>query len=284
MSDDLILTESRTLRSKHADRVEVLDKVKALTLMPRTMYATIEQTATYYEVHPDAVEKAIRVNREELDADGLQVLTGARLSAFKAESGLRTRAASLTLLPRRAILRVGMLLRDSYVARQVRTHLLTAERTPAVAVPQTYAQALRAAADAEEARERVQAELAVALPKAESWEYLASSEGDLSVADAAKVLSRDPAISMGRDRLFDHIAAEGWVFRAKGDGRWRAYQSAVDTGRLTELPQTYTHPKTEERVVGTPQIRITIKGLHELHRRLGAVRQLALPASGSDAA
>ncbi|MFE6304988.1 phage antirepressor [Nocardiopsis sp. NPDC057823] len=151
-------------------------------------------------------------------------------------------------------------------------------------VPRTYAQALRAAADAAEARERAEAELAAALPKAESWEYLASAEGDLSVADAAKVLSRDPAISMGQGRLFEHMAQERWVYRAKGDGRWRAYQSAVDTGRLTELPQTYTHPKTEERVVGTPQIRITIKGLHELHRRLGAVRQLALPASGSDAA
>ncbi|MFF8768522.1 phage antirepressor KilAC domain-containing protein [Nocardiopsis dassonvillei] len=277
MSDELALTESRTLRAQYADRVEALDKVKALTLMPNSMYASIDQTATYFEVHPDAIEKAIRVNREELDSDGMRVLTGARLSAFKAESGVRTRAASLTLLPRRAILRMGMLLRDSYVARQVRTHLLDSERAPAAVVPQTYAQALRAAADAEDARERAQAELAAAQPKADSWDFLASADGDLAVGDAAKILTRDPVITIGRDRLFEHMAAEGWVYRQKSDGRWRAYQAQVDAGRLAELPQTYTHPKTQETAVGSPQVRITIKGLHELHRRLGGVRQLQIP-------
>lgn len=281
MTQEIALTESRTLRAQYANRIEALDKVKALTLMPNTLFASIDQTATYFEVHPDAIEKAIRVNRGELEGDGLEVLTGARLSAFKAESGLRTRAASFTLLPRRAILRVAMLLRDSTIARDVRTHLLDTEEQAPRPIPQNYAAALRAAADAEEARMRAEADLAISQPKADSWDILASGEGDLSVADAAKILSRDPAIRVGRDRLFDQMAGDGWVYRQRSDGRWRAYQTQVDTGRLSELPQTYTHPKTKETSVGSPQVRVTVKGLHELHRRLGGVRQLQIPSEAA---
>lgn len=149
------------------------------------------------------------------------------------------------------------------------------------AVPQTYAAALRAAADAEEAREVAQAELAEAQPKADSWDILASGVGDLSVADAAKILTRDPAITIGRDRLFDQMATDGWVYRARSDSRWRAYQTQVDLGRLSELPQTYTHPKTLETSVGAPQLRITLKGLHEIHRRLGGIRQLQIPSEAT---
>ncbi|MFE9642386.1 phage antirepressor [Nocardiopsis alba] len=157
-----------------------------------------------------------------------------------------------------------------------------AQAAPALpAVPQTYAAALRAAADAVEAREIAQAELAEAQPKADSWDILASGVGDLSVADAAKILTRDPAIVIGRDRLFDQMATDGWVYRARSDGRWRAYQSQVNNGRLSELPQTYTHPKTQEVSVGAPQLRITLKGLHELHRRLGGIRQLQIPSEGT---
>ncbi|USY19691.1 phage antirepressor KilAC domain-containing protein [Nocardiopsis exhalans] len=156
------------------------------------------------------------------------------------------------------------------------------EVAPALpAVPQSYAAALRAAADAEEARERAQAELAEAQPKADSWDVLASGVGDLSVADAAKILTRDPAITIGRDRLFDQLATDGWVYRARSDGRWRAYQTQVDIGRLSELPQTYTNPKTKETSIGAPQLRITLKGLHELHRRLGGIRQLQIPSEAA---
>lgn len=151
----------------------------------------------------------------------------------------------------------------------------------APAIPQSYAEALRAAADAVEDRERVQAELTVAQPKADSWDILASGEGDLSVADAAKILSRDPAIRVGRDRLFEQMAGDGWVYRQRSDDRWRAYQTQVNTGRLSELPQTYTHPKTKETSIGSPQVRVTVKGLHELHRRLGGVRQLQIPSEAA---
>lgn len=112
---------------------------------------------------------------------------------------------------------------------------------------------------------------------AAAWSHMADSTGDYSVADAAKVLSRDPNISIGRDRLFAFMAAEGWVFRGpSGRGGWRAYQTQVDCGRLTEkLGTPYLHEPTGEMRLPDPTVRITAKGLAELHKRLGGAEPLA---------
>jgi hypothetical protein len=66
-------------------------------------------------------------HRTELEASGYQVLTGSELSSFKELSGIQSRTRSLALFSRRAVLNVAMLLRDSEVARQVRTYLLDME-------------------------------------------------------------------------------------------------------------------------------------------------------------
>lgn len=143
-------------------------------------------------------------------------------------------------------------------------------------IPQTYAEALQLAANQAREIERQAVELSEAKPKAESWDVLASGRGDFSVADAAKILSRDPLITTGERRLFATLADLGWLYRA-GDGNWRAYQRQVDAGRLSELPRTYTHPRTGETAVAAPQIRITPRGLHDLHRHLGGKQPLQLP-------
>lgn len=123
-----------------------------------------------------------------------------------------------------------------------------------------------AEADRADSAEKRVAELA---PAAESWETLASANGDYSVADAAKVLSRDSTIQIGRDRLFTVMYKLGWTYRG-GDGRWRIKQTAVETGRLSELPSSHYHPRTGELVLDPPQVRVTVKGVHDLRRALGA--------------
>lgn len=115
---------------------------------------------------------------------------------------------------------------------------------------------------------------------ASAWTHMADSAGDYSVADAAKVLSRDPAIRIGRDRLFRFMAAEGWIFRDRGRGCWKAYQTQVDCGRLVEkLGSPYLHEPSGEMRLPDPTIRITPKGLAELHKRLGGSGQLPLVAA-----
>ncbi|EIV23256.1 phage antirepressor [Mycobacteroides abscessus] len=132
-----------------------------------------------------------------------------------------------------------------------------------------------------ETRARVEAESRakeLAIP-ASAWSHMADSTGDYAVDDAAKVLSRDPAINIGRGRLFSFMAAEGWIFRDKSTSRWKAYQTQVDTGRLVEkLGSPYLHEPTGEMKLPAPTIRITAKGLAELHKRLGGAEQLPLLA------
>ncbi|WP_255251782.1 phage antirepressor KilAC domain-containing protein [Mycobacterium avium] len=113
---------------------------------------------------------------------------------------------------------------------------------------------------------------------ASAWNELADSAGDYSVADAAKVLSRDPNIETGERRLYAFMATIGWVFKVKG--RWRAYQSQVEIGRLSEkVGKPFWHEGRGEMVLPEPTVRVTPKGLAELHKRLGGTGQLALVAA-----
>lgn len=103
-------------------------------------------------------------------------------------------------------------------------------------------------------------------PRAEAWDELASAEGDYSVADAAKILAR-AGVKTGPQRLFDQLAGIRWVHRAH-DGKWRAYAAAVDSGYLTEKPQSHYHPRTSELVLDAPQVRVTVRGLERLRQRI----------------
>ncbi|MCD0444063.1 phage antirepressor KilAC domain-containing protein [Glycomyces sp. A-F 0318] len=123
-----------------------------------------------------------------------------------------------------------------------------------------------------EAKRDLQSKVADLAPSAASWEVLASGRGDFSVSDAAKILSRDPSIQIGQNRLFGTLGALSWAYRQQGDHSWRAYQSAVNAGWLSELPQSHSHPRSGKRVLDPPQLRVTAKGLGELRRRLGGDR------------
>jgi hypothetical protein len=128
---DLALTESRSLRAQYATRTDVLDRVKALTLLPDNMHATTEIVARYFEVGVDAIESVVRRNRAELEGNDMRTLRGETLKAYKATDGqgdsLPANINSLRLFTRRTILNVGQLLADSAVAERVRHYLLDVE-------------------------------------------------------------------------------------------------------------------------------------------------------------
>ena len=127
---DSALIESRTLRdsfTKQEKAALILEKVKALSLLPDDLNATIEMTANYYEVYKNTIELLIADHRDELESDGLRVLYGDELTVLKTVGAISKNTPSLTIVPRRAILRFGMLLRVGEVAKQVRTSLLDAE-------------------------------------------------------------------------------------------------------------------------------------------------------------
>lgn len=127
MINESALLESKTLRDGVLERADVLDRVKALSLLPDGMHVTTAMVAAYFEVGLKAIESLVLDHREELVASGYRVLTGPELTSFKEVSGIQSRSRSLALYPRRAVLNVAMLLRDSEVARQVRVYLLDME-------------------------------------------------------------------------------------------------------------------------------------------------------------
>lgn len=121
------LIESKTIRENYMNRVDVLDKVKKLSMLPGDVNTTIELTAEYYEVGIEAIHKHIKNNRVELESDGLRVLKGSELMSLKDISVVGKNARAFTVIPRRAVLRIGMLLEQSVVAQAVRDYLLDTE-------------------------------------------------------------------------------------------------------------------------------------------------------------
>jgi hypothetical protein len=133
-SDALI--ESRSLRESVIDRTDVLDKVKKLVMLPDDLHISVEMAASYFEVSKSTIEAVIHDHRDEVESDGLKVLRGEELTCFKQVANISKRARAFTIIPRRAVLRIGMLLRDSKVAKTVRDYLLNVEEVARKETPQ----------------------------------------------------------------------------------------------------------------------------------------------------
>ncbi|GAB3014558.1 hypothetical protein GCM10023080_097320 [Streptomyces pseudoechinosporeus] len=127
MINEAALLESKSLRDSALERTDVLDRVKALSLLPDGMHVTTAMVAAYFEVGLEAIKSLVKDHRGELETSGYHLLVGEELRSFKDLSGLQSHTRSLALFSRRAVLNVAMLLRDSEVARQVRTYLLDME-------------------------------------------------------------------------------------------------------------------------------------------------------------
>lgn len=139
---ELNIVEDKALREQVAGRVEVLDKVKELFLLPVLEMMTVQQMAEYYEVEEEVIQKCYQRNKTEIDSDGVIKRTSKSILGLIGQDvqlvknkgyaeiflsddvKLRVPHRGMKFFPKRAVLRVGMLLRDSEVAKEVRTQLL----------------------------------------------------------------------------------------------------------------------------------------------------------------
>lgn len=153
--------------------------------------------------------------------------------------------------------------------------------TPALTGPALMAAALiEAQATLTAATEQV----AALTPRAEAFDAFLSTSGDLSVNEAAKILSRDHGVLTGEKRLRDWMQANGWIYRNEANEP-RAYQRRIDQSALAERARWHHHPETGERVIDTPQVRVTAKGVEALAKSLTkVVDQGELDVTGGDAA
>ncbi|MEX0378623.1 hypothetical protein AB3X48_16005 [Bacillus sp. S4] len=154
MSDVKLTNEVISPKDKRdslVDKVEVLSKVKEFSLPPELEMATKEQVADFYNVPKKTITNLVRFYNDELVSDGVTLMKGNKISSFFPKMKRRGSYTVISrngekytyssyenrLFPKRAILRVGMLLRDSEVAKEVRTQLLNTEENAAQSV-ETY--------------------------------------------------------------------------------------------------------------------------------------------------
>lgn len=139
------LIDNKQLREQYISRVDVLDKVKELLVLPQLECMTTQQVANYYEVPVETIRSQYKENHDEFDSDGcitktppdFKNLNGFKSTVKKMEqqngkllimiddnTTIVIPNRGIRVFPKRAILRMGMLLRDSPIAKEVRTQLL----------------------------------------------------------------------------------------------------------------------------------------------------------------
>lgn len=120
-------------RDEYITKIDVLSKVKVLLLLGGTEFATTKQVAEYYGTGVEAIKSIIKRHRSELESDGMAHKRYSDIKKVTVQdepilsSGVSYRGAML--FPKRAILRIGMLLRDSEIAKGIRSQLLNIEET-----------------------------------------------------------------------------------------------------------------------------------------------------------
>lgn len=131
-NSNLALTESKSLRDDklhdvtHDKALEVINKAKALMMAAwkGENLATVAQLAEFYEIEENTLKQIIKRHRDELVEDGLKTLRGKALSDASDILYLANKTTQATVFTPKAALRLGMLLRDSEVAKSVRDVLL----------------------------------------------------------------------------------------------------------------------------------------------------------------
>ena len=105
--------------------------------------------------------------------------------------------------------------------------------TQAQAIPATYVEALRLAADKVEENERLLGVIQLQAPKVAAIKRLAAAAGAICISDAAKQLQITPS------KLFSWLQANRWIFHRGSSTRWIAYQPRITAGfmvhKVTQL-------------------------------------------------
>lgn len=234
---NLVLTESFSLRSEkiqdydNSRALEVLQKAKALVmaLWKGVSIATSQEVADYFEVPIETLASVVKVHREEFTEDGLRVLRDQELKDHKLVFNLCDKSARLTLWSPRSVLRAGMLLRDSEIAKQIRNLLLGfVEAIPTFTDNLTRLEILNLALESE--KSRIAAENTVVALEAhidenkglvELAKIITTADGNITLGDFAKILG-----DIGRNEYFDELRQCRIIMIAST----LPYQSLIDAG------------------------------------------------------
>lgn len=237
---DLTTPAERAKRDELADRTDVLNKVGLLRTLPDDLHVTTDMVAEFYGVGVEAVRSLVKDNRNEVDEDGYRVVIRSEFEkSFGDLSNLDPRARQIALFPRRAVLRVGMLLRDSNIAKQVRSHLLDSESAARSFDPATLTRLdiIKMALAAEEEKSILEAALESAAPAIAYHERHIAENDDIMTVEAwghMFGLTEPKAYQLLRDEkriVYRHSIGKRWSTskgRAVEEFEYRAYGPYID--------------------------------------------------------
>ncbi len=121
------LIEDIETRKEHLEKVEVLDKIKKLTLLPNTELMTTRAVAEWFEVTQEVIRDNLRRNESELRESGVVFKKHREIKDLVNReniSQLKIPTSGTNVFTKRAVLNLGMLLRDSLIAKELRNHIL----------------------------------------------------------------------------------------------------------------------------------------------------------------
>ncbi|MGL6235700.1 MAG: hypothetical protein ACRC20_10175 [Segniliparus sp.] len=101
-----------------------------MATVPDYEFATTVQVASFHEAELSTLRSVLYEHRDEFAHTGYRVIKGPELRKLKGLSEDRTalgKSNQIGIWDRKAVLLLGMLLRDSEVAKTVRAYLLAAE-------------------------------------------------------------------------------------------------------------------------------------------------------------
>lgn len=125
MNENELLTNAKR-REENMNRIEVLDKVGTLLSLPNTELYTTEMVANYYKVGIEAIQSLIKDNKEELKTNGFKLMKRSEiLNVLGGQlENIKVPNRGMNIFTKRTVLNVGMLLRDSEIAKEIRSRLL----------------------------------------------------------------------------------------------------------------------------------------------------------------
>ena len=146
--EDLI--NKKEMRDKYIDRLDILEKVKALLLIPEVNLMSTGMVAKFFDVPVATIKTVYLRNKDEIDSDGVKTLSSKDLREWIQNEAIHLNGSSGVIItatdgtkynlshrdavyfPPRSIVRLSMMLRDSKVAHAVRDLIVETACKPEV--------------------------------------------------------------------------------------------------------------------------------------------------------
>lgn len=113
------------------ENIHVLERVKDILTIGKTDLITVQMCADYFEANERTVSDCINVNKLELEENGLKVYKRKEIIQIFENTGypyleeeFKIPNRGLRLMTKRTLLNIGMLLRDSEIAKELRRRIL----------------------------------------------------------------------------------------------------------------------------------------------------------------